>query len=57
MCGRAFFVDLERPREEWPAFPFCSERCRAVDLGRWIDEEYRISEPLPPPRPGEPETN
>jgi endogenous inhibitor of DNA gyrase (YacG/DUF329 family) len=24
-------------------FPFCSERCKLVDLGRWIGEEYRIS--------------
>ena len=23
-------------------FPFCSERCRLVDLGRWLDGEYRI---------------
>lgn len=23
-------------------FPFCSFRCQMVDLGRWIDEEYRI---------------
>jgi uncharacterized protein len=21
-------------------FPFCSERCKLVDLGRWLDEEY-----------------
>ena len=20
--------------------PFCSERCRLVDLGRWLDERY-----------------
>jgi hypothetical protein len=25
-----------------PAFPFCSERCRLIDLGRWLGEEYRI---------------
>ena len=24
------------------AFPFCSSRCRLVDLGRWLGEEYRI---------------
>ena len=30
------------PRE-WPAFPFCSERCRLVDLGRWLGERYRIT--------------
>jgi len=29
-------------REANPRFPFCSERCRLVDLGKWIDEEYRI---------------
>ncbi|XXF80799.1 DNA gyrase inhibitor YacG [Myxococcaceae bacterium GXIMD 01537] len=23
-------------------FPFCSRRCRAVDLGRWLGEEYRM---------------
>ena len=23
-------------------YPFCSFRCQMVDLGRWIDEEYRI---------------
>ncbi len=22
--------------------PFCSERCRLIDLGRWATEEYRI---------------
>ncbi|NVJ24270.1 MULTISPECIES: DNA gyrase inhibitor YacG [Myxococcus] len=30
------------PRAENPAFPFCSRRCRAVDLGRWLGEEYRM---------------
>jgi hypothetical protein len=22
--------------------PFCSARCRTIDLGRWIDGRYRI---------------
>jgi endogenous inhibitor of DNA gyrase (YacG/DUF329 family) len=22
--------------------PFCSERCRKIDLGRWASDEYRI---------------
>ena len=22
--------------------PFCSERCRMIDFGAWIDEEYRV---------------
>jgi len=25
--------------------PFCSEKCRLIDLGRWADEDYRIAGP------------
>jgi uncharacterized protein len=28
-------------------FPFCSERCRDIDLGNWATEKYVIHEPLP----------
>jgi len=28
---------------EWPEFPFCSSRCKLVDLGRWLGEAYRIA--------------
>jgi uncharacterized protein len=28
-------------QHEWR--PFCSERCRLLDLARWIDGEYRIA--------------
>jgi len=28
-----------------PQFPFCSERCRLLDLGNWAAERYVISEP------------
>jgi endogenous inhibitor of DNA gyrase (YacG/DUF329 family) len=27
-------------------FPFCSERCRTIDLGNWASEKYVISEPV-----------
>jgi len=30
------------PRPGNRAFPLCSDRCRLVDLGRWLGEEYRI---------------
>ncbi|WP_337177158.1 DNA gyrase inhibitor YacG [Paludisphaera sp.] len=39
ICSKAFEVDRV---EDLPTFPFCSERCRLVDLGRWIDESYAI---------------
>jgi len=24
------------------AMPFCSERCRQIDLGKWLDEEHSM---------------
>lgn len=39
--------------DEVPYRPFCSQRCKMIDLGRWLNEEYRISEELP--EPGSPE--
>lgn len=29
-----------------PDFPFCSERCRIVDLGKWASGDYKISSHL-----------
>ena len=29
-----------------PNFPFCSHRCKLIDLGKWLDGRYRISEHL-----------
>ncbi len=36
-CGKNVTTDDE-------TYPFCSERCRLVDLGRWMDERYRIAQ-------------
>ncbi len=24
--------------------PFCSERCKLIDLGKWANEEYRVEQ-------------
>ncbi len=32
-----------------PEFPFCSERCRVIDLGKWASGAYVISSPLNDP--------
>jgi endogenous inhibitor of DNA gyrase (YacG/DUF329 family) len=29
------------PEERWR--PFCSERCKLIDLGQWAHEQYRIA--------------
>lgn len=36
-CKRAVL-----PRAENPVFPFCSDRCKAIDLGRWLGQEFRV---------------
>lgn len=34
-------------------FPFCSERCKLIDLGRWFNEQYSIDRDLTPEDIGE----
>jgi endogenous inhibitor of DNA gyrase (YacG/DUF329 family) len=41
-CRAQVVKDPEHPSK---LFPFCSERCHLVDLGRWLGEEYRIPGP------------
>ena len=31
--------------QDSPSRPFCSERCRLMDLGCWVDETYRLAAP------------
>ena len=38
----------EAPWKENPFRPFCSDRCRLLDLAAWADERFRIpGEPVP----------
>lgn len=30
-------------RAQNPTFPFCSTRCREIDLGRWLQGDYVIA--------------
>jgi endogenous inhibitor of DNA gyrase (YacG/DUF329 family) len=46
ICGKAFEVAR---LDDLPTFPFCSDRCKLIDLGRWIDGDYAIPGP---PAPG-----
>ena len=40
ICDR----DMEvRDLSAWPSFPFCSQRCKTIDLGRWLGESYRVT--------------
>lgn len=40
--------------ESSPYRPFCSQRCKMIDLGTWVDESYRIpSQEEAPPQIGD----
>ena len=41
---------LCKSRAKWkdnPFRPFCSERCRLIDLGAWANESYRVPDTTP----------
>lgn len=44
-CGT--FITVAR-REEALYRPFCSYRCKMIDLGRWLDGTYSVSESIVP---------
>jgi uncharacterized protein len=46
---------LFAPANKWR--PFCSERCRSVDLGAWASEQFRVPAEQPPGEPPPSEVN
>ena len=45
LCGKSIEFDTKKLPGN---FPFCSDRCKLVDLGRWIDGDYAIPGPPAP---------
>ena len=45
ICGKE--IALGDREKLPPSFPFCSRRCKLIDLGKWLDEEYGIGGPHP----------
>ncbi len=41
-CGRIITTELEQRSQAERCFPFCSKRCQMVDLGAWLDADYKI---------------
>ena len=39
--------ELDVP-DDYPSRPFCSPRCKLIDLGNWLDEKYRLPRPILP---------
>ena len=41
ICSKGFEIAT---LQELPTFPFCSDRCRLIDLGRWLSDDYALPE-------------
>jgi hypothetical protein len=39
LCSKRYEIENI---DDQPGFPFCSERCKLIDLGRWIDGAYEL---------------
>ena len=52
-CPRCGTQAPYAPENRWR--PFCSERCRVIDLGAWASESYRVPVPAEPPPDAEPD--
>jgi endogenous inhibitor of DNA gyrase (YacG/DUF329 family) len=50
-CPRCGAPARYAPENPWR--PFCSERCRIIDLGNWASEAYRV--PVAPGAPDAPD--
>ncbi len=38
LCGKIF-----TPSDDSHILPFCSSRCKMIDMKRWLNEEYSVS--------------
>ena len=47
ICGSEFELNYQLGNKLSPNFPFCSARCKLIDLNKWLNEDYKISTPLP----------
>lgn len=39
-CKKTSLWDSQNPFR-----PFCCERCKMIDLGKWANEDYRVAQP------------
>lgn len=49
ICGKKVLKpskDKKQTAETTDFFPFCSKRCRLVDLNAWLESEYIIPSPI-----------
>jgi len=42
ICGKIFRISHQERSQRTESFPFCSRRCKLMDLGAWLDGGYRM---------------
>jgi endogenous inhibitor of DNA gyrase (YacG/DUF329 family) len=42
ICKKIVKISPEKQSEGAKFFPFCSQRCKLVDLGAWLDGKYKV---------------
>ena len=42
ICRKVVKMSPQQQGNEAKFFPFCSQRCKLIDLGAWFDAEYKI---------------
>lgn len=47
ICRQPLPYDLRDPNPP-SYFPFCSQKCKLIDLHKWLSEEYSVSSPTVP---------
>jgi len=63
VCNKTLAKCLAEPSRHEDFLPFCSERCKLIDLGAWLNADYRITseqnsdDPTEPPDADVPSLN
>jgi len=42
VCDQPVFLSATPLQPATPTAPFCSDRCKTIDLGRWLAESYSV---------------
>jgi len=45
VCHKTVEISTQGQLKNSGFFPFCSQRCKLIDLGAWLDGEYAIAVP------------
>ncbi|MBN1795780.1 MAG: DNA gyrase inhibitor YacG [Sedimentisphaerales bacterium] len=46
ICKKRIDSTGHKDSDRMKFFPFCSERCKLIDLGAWLNNDYVINAPL-----------